>query len=165
MTRGICLLLVLLAVWCSASYGAEGRWQKLVDDDDLTYFIDERSILHTRAGTVVFWVKQASRTKDFLKQQYQMNNLDYILFNYEIDCEKGMYKPRGIIYYDRVGKQLDKQVPLAVDMSDAEPVPPESIMEVIQRYVCTDDDEVPERQPILPEAVPAPAPEPELPGR
>ena len=107
-----------------------------------------------------------SRTKDFLKKQYQMDNLDYILFNYEIDCEKGMYKSRGLIYYDREGTQIDKQVPLSVDMSDAEPIPPESIMEIIQDHVCSDgeNESVPQRQPVLPEAAPAPSQAPELPS-
>lgn len=163
MPGKIWIVLIGLTLFSTMAYGADDRWQKLVEDDDLAYYIDGRSIQHTRTGTVIFWVKQLSRNKDFLKQQYQMNNLDYILFNYEIDCEKGMYKPRGIIYYDRDGKQLDKQVPVAVDMSDAEPVPPESIMEIIQRYVCADNEQATERQPILPEATPAPAPE--LPGR
>lgn len=166
MAGKILVMLALLTLWCSTSYGAADRWQKLVEDDDLAYYIDERSILHTRTGTTVFWVKQMSRTKDFLKKQYQMNNLDYILFNYEIDCEKGMYKSRGLIYYDREGTQIDKQVPLSVDMSDAEPIPPESIMEIVQDYVCSagEDESVPQRQPVLPEAAPAPSQAPELPS-
>lgn len=165
MTGKIAIILVLLASWCSAAFGAPERWQKLVEDDDLTYYIDDRSILHTRTGTTLFWVKQVSRTKDFLKEQYKMNDLEYILFNYEIDCEKGMYKSRGLIYYDRNGNQIDKQVPVSVDMSDAEPIPPESIMEIIQDHVCTADKEsLPQRQPPLPEAAPAPPRTPELPS-
>ena len=157
---------ILLVLFCGTAYGKTERWHKLTEDADLSYFIDDKSIVRTKSGTTLFWMKLVSRSKDFLKKEYRMADLEYILFNYEINCDKAVFKSRGVIYYGPNGKQLDKQAPTFADMSDAEPVPPESMMEVAQDYVCAGEEEsLPERQAPLPENSPAPAArEPELPS-
>jgi len=134
-------LTVPVLVWSmfltsAAAFGESQRWHKFSQDADLTYFIDNGSIMKTRAGTYIFWVKETPAKKDFLKNQYKMDELDHVLFNYEIDCDKGIYKTRGIIYYDSKEEILDKQIPLVTDMSDAEPIPPESVIELAEDYVC-----------------------------
>ncbi|SNB46929.1 surface-adhesin E family protein [Geobacter sp. DSM 9736] len=139
-------MLVWPAIMCGAAHGREERWSKLTEDAELVFHIDEKSIQNTRSGTTIFWVKLTGRKNDFLRNEYKLPELDYILFNYEIDCNKGIYKPRGIYYYARSGKQLDKQVPLSTDMTDAEPVPPESVMELAQNYVCAEELSLPEAQ-------------------
>lgn len=157
-------LLIWLVLLCGNAYGKADRWSKLMEDSDLVYYMDDKSILNTKTGTTIFWMKLASRKKDFLKNEYKMPELDYILFNYEINCDKAVYKSRGVIYYDRNGRQLDKQVPTAVDMSDSEPVPPESVMEVAKEYVCPDKEESLPQQ-IVPDTAPAPSTRaPELPA-
>lgn len=159
---GTCLLLFLAL--CGTAYGKTERWHKLTEDADLSYYIDDRSIVRSRTGTTLFWMKLESRNRDFLKKEYHMPDLEYILFNYEINCDKSLFKTRGVIYYGANGRQIDKQSPTYSDMSDAEPVPPESMMEVAQDYVCAGDEEsLPERQAPLPENLPAPA-EPVLPS-
>lgn len=137
-----CALMLLVALFlCSGmAYGKDDRWYPFAEDPDLSYYIDKKSVLRTPDNTYLFWVKVVGRKKEFLKKEYRMNDLEYILFNYEISCAKGLYKTRGTIYYDRSGKQLDKQIPTYLDMSDAEPVPPESIMELAQDAVCSGPD-------------------------
>ncbi|KAF0221416.1 MAG: hypothetical protein FD174_554 [Geobacteraceae bacterium] len=146
MVKSAFILLACSLFLSGMAHGKEDRWYNLTEDADLTYYIDRKSVLKTPDNTHIFWVKIVSRKKEYLKKEYKLSDLEYVLFNYEIDCGRGMYKTRGTIFFDKNGKQIDKQTPTYVDMSDAEPIPPESVMELAQDAVCPDsgtDDGLP----------------------
>ncbi len=161
MAKKVLMVLASLFIFSGMAYGKDDRWYNFAEDNDLTYAIDRKSILKSPENTYLFWVKITSRKKDYLKNEYKMNELAYVIFNYEIDCTRGMYKARGTIYYDKNGKQLDKQIPAFVDMSDAEPIPPESIMEMAQEAICY-EPESDSALPSSPLVAPSPQAEPAL---
>lgn len=159
MIKGLALSAVVLLLLSGMASGKDDRWYNLTEDADLTYYIDKKSILKTPDNTYIFWMKITSKKKEYLQKEYKQIDLEYVLFNYEINCSRGLYKTRGTIYYDKNGKQIDKQTPTYVDMSDAEPIPPESVMELAQDAVCPESgsDETPAAAE-QPGSAPEPAP-------
>lgn len=165
MTVRIVIVLLTLAALCGVSHGEE-RWANFAEDADLRYYLDQKSVTSLPDNVYIFWVKSVAKDRDFFKREFNINNLSYILTNYELDCATSKYRIRGTMMFDKNRKELNKLLP-ATGESAMEPVPPESMMELAQDEVCSrapvkpqesEEPAVP-KKPSLP-AEPAPAAEP-----
>ena len=140
MKRGIFFLLLSLLISSGISHAKEERWSNFAEDGDLKYFLDEKTIVPVTDSTYIFWVKSVAKDKGYFKREYNLNNLSYILTNYELNCSYSTYRVRGTIMFDKSRRELSKMVnegPGAV----FEPVPPESVVELVQEELCVAADD------------------------
>jgi hypothetical protein len=135
MVLGILLLSVTLA------NGKEERWQNFAEDADLKYYLDRKTVVRTPEDTATFWVKSVAKNREYFKNEYNLNELAYIMTNYELDCSRALFRVRETILLTKNRKELSKTlVPLA-EMPEFEPVTPESVTELAQEAVCEEESE------------------------
>jgi len=161
---GICL--------SNAAFAREERWYNFAEDGDLRYYIDERSIVTRNDDIRILWVKSVAKNREYFREEYNLNDLSYILTNYEMDCSDATYRVRQIIMMDKNRRELNKSMPAAA-ATNFEPIPPESALELAQDMVCAktgtetteEPDEVtpPSVAPAQPVAPPAEQPDAEQP--
>lgn len=132
-------LVVLILAGAGTAFGKGDRWYKFAADSSVVYYIDQNTIQKTPESTYLFWLKIIPHKKEQLEKEYQLPELAYIIYNYEIDCNRALYKGRATIYFNGKDKQLAKEVPTYLDMSDAEPIAPETVMEKAKTLICDDD--------------------------
>jgi hypothetical protein len=157
--RFICALLALV-VTCGICH-AEDRWINFAEDGDLRYYLDQRSVTRLPDNVNIIWIKSIAKDKNYYKKEYNLNNLAYILTNYEIDCAVSSYRVRGVIMFDRNRKEINKVLPAAGEPA-SEPIPPESMLELAQNEICSNagaGEEEKEKEPAA-----APPAEPTLPA-
>lgn len=165
------LILFLLVSFASVSHAAEERWVKFAQDADLSYYLDERSVVELPDSVYIFWVKSVAKEREYFKREYNVSNISHILTNYELDCALSSYRVRGTIMFDGSRRVLSKDVPTSPPAF--EPVPPESVLELAQEEMCArrqsspDGAEKEEETAAAPAAAPAavaPAPPVEPPS-
>ena len=85
-------------------------------------------------------MKLVAKDKEYFKKKYNLATLHQILTNYELDCAVSGYRVRGVIMQDKNRGELAKS---GEDDGDTplEPVPPESIIELVQNEVCVGDED------------------------
>jgi hypothetical protein len=154
------LILFLLVSFAGVSHAAEERWVKFAQDADLSYYLDDKSVVALPDSVYIFWVKSVAREKEYFKREYNISNISYILTNYELDCALSSYRVRGAIMFDRSRRELGKDVPNSAPAF--EPVPPESVLELAQEEMCAKRQSSPdgagkEEAPAAPAGAPAPA--------
>src|SRR6185369_5671518 len=106
---------------------------------DLKYYLDEKSVTPLPDNVYIFWVKSVAKDKDYFKTEYNLNNLSYIFTNYELDCALSSYRIRGTIMFDKNRREIYKSIPAAGE-TVFEPVPPESMLELVQDEVCVREE-------------------------
>jgi len=147
--RITCVVLAILML-CGVCHGKDDRWNNFAEDGDLRYYLDQKTIVSLPDGVYLFWVKSVAKDKEYFKREYNLNNLSYILTNYELDCAFSSYRIRGTIMFDKNRRELSKSVAEGA-VSPFEPVPPESVLELAQEEICAaqesadlpDDEELP----------------------
>jgi len=131
---------VLALLICSGmAHGSDGRWNNFAEDSDLRYYLDQKSVVQYQDGIYLFWVKSVAKQKDYFKREYNLNNLSYILTNYEMDCALSAYRIRGTIMFDKNRRELNKSVSNAAETL-FEPVAPESVLELAQDEICAKEE-------------------------
>lgn len=131
---------VLTLLTCSGmAYGSDDRWNNFAEDGDLKYYLDQKSVVQYQDGVYLFWVKSVARRKDYFKREYNLNNLSYILTNYEMDCMLSAYRVRGAIMFDKNRRELNKSVSNPA-VTPFEPVAPESVLELAQDEICAKEE-------------------------
>ncbi|GFO68370.1 hypothetical protein GMLC_19490 [Geomonas limicola] len=155
MAARIALAALLLVFWCGVSQGAE-RWSNFAEDQELKYYLDEKSIIALPDNVYIFWVKSVAKDRDYFRREYNQNNVSYMFTSYELDCAVSSYRVRGTILFDKNRREVSKVVP---EREPAfEPVPPESVLELAQDEICQDrgeQEEEPEHAALPSEATPA----------
>lgn len=135
MKRGILLVVLSLLVTSAISHAREERWSNFAEDGDLRYYLDEKTIVPVTDSRYIFWVKSIAKDKGYFKREYNLNNLSYILTNYEVDCSYSTYRVRGTIMFDKSRREISKIVNEGPGVV-FEPVPPESVVELVQEELC-----------------------------
>lgn len=135
MKRGILFVVLSLLVSSGISQAKEERWSNFAEDGDLKYFLDEKTVVPLTDSSYIFWVKSVAKDKGYFKREYNLNNLSYILTNYELDCSHSTYRVRGTIMFDKSRRELSKIVNEGPGVV-YEPVPPESVVELVQEELC-----------------------------
>lgn len=135
MTFKMRLVALALFAVCGVCH-AEERWTNFAEDSDVKYYLDQKSVTTLPDNVYIFWVKSIPKEKDFFKKEYNLNNLAYILTNYELDCAVSSYRVRGTIMFDKNRRELNKSLSTGVE-SPMEPVPPESMLELAQDEICS----------------------------
>ncbi|HBG05120.1 MAG: hypothetical protein A2075_24210 [Geobacteraceae bacterium GWC2_58_44] len=153
MTVRMTFVLLALLMCSGISHGKEDRWSNFAEDGDLKYYLDQKSIVPLPNSVYIFWVKSVAKDKNYFKAEYNLNNLSYILTNYELDCAFSSYRIRGTIMFDKNRRELNKSVSDGPD-SMFEPVPPESVLELVQDEICVKEEsaDLPETDEPLPAA-------------
>lgn len=153
--RALWVGMILLS--CSAvCYGKETRWKLFAEDSDLRYYLDEKSVVTLPDHVYLFWIKSVAKNKEFYRRQYNLNDLAYILTNYELDCAAATYRVRGALMYDSNRNVISKTLPSGGAVP-FEPIPPESVMEMAQDSFCSKAESAPA-------AAPEPVPDAEEPS-
>jgi hypothetical protein len=166
MTVRIAITLLALLMYCGVCQAETERWSNFAEDTDLKYYIDQRSIIPLPDNVYIFWVKSVPKDKDYFKKEYNMNNVSYLFTSYELDCAVSSYRVRGTIMFDKNRRELSKTLPEGEPAF--EPVPPESVLELVQEEVCVKEEGTKEsseakegptatKAPVAPEAPQAPA--------
>src|SRR5689334_12634066 len=130
------LLVPLFALVLSAgtACAAEGRWNSFAEDGDVKYFLDQKSVLTLPDNVFIFWMRSVPKDKEYIRREYNMNTLSYILTNYELDCANATYRVRETAMFDKNRKELSKSLPAGE--APFEPIQPESIVEMAQENFC-----------------------------
>ena len=138
MSLRMLLALLALFVGCGVCHGKEGRWSQFAEDGDLKYYLDLKSVVSLPDSVYLFWLKSVAKQKEYFKKEYNLNDLAYIITNYELDCAASSFKIRGTIMFDKNQREINKVLPAA----DAvfEPVPPESLLELVQGEICAQQE-------------------------
>ena len=136
--RAIFVMLALL-MCCEVSHGKEERWSNFAEDSDLKYYLDQKSVVALPDNVYIFWVRSVAKDKDYFKKEYNLSNLSYIFTNYELDCAVSSYRIRGTIMFDQTRREISKALPDAGEPV-FEPVPPESMLELVQDEICVSED-------------------------
>jgi hypothetical protein len=131
----VALLLLTLLLYCGVSYGQEERWVSFAEDSDLRYYLDQKSIRSLPDNVYLFWLKSVAKNKDYFRTQYNLSDLAYIYTSYELDCAVSAYRVRGTIMFDKQRREISKEFAAPGDTA-FEPVPPESLMELVQSDIC-----------------------------
>jgi hypothetical protein len=129
------LILFLLVSFGSVSHAAEERWVKFAQDADLSYFLDDKSVVSLPDNVYIFWIKSVAKEREYFKREYNVGNISYLLTNYELDCALSSYRVRGTIMLDKSRREISKTVPASPPAF--EPVPPESVLELAQDEMCS----------------------------
>jgi hypothetical protein len=166
MSLRIACALVALIATCGIC-NADDRWTNFAEDADLRYYLDQKSVTNLPDNVHVVWIKSIAKDRNYYKAEYNLNNLAYILTNYEIDCAVSSYRVRGVIMFDKNRKEITKVLPSGGEPA-LEPIPPESMLELAQSEVCTkaaseEDEKEQEPAPSQPVELTPPA-EPALPA-
>jgi|GEM_PF-2502561 len=153
----ITFAMLVLLMCCGVSHARDGRWNNFAEDNELKYYLDQKSITSLPDNVYIFWVKSVAKDKDYFKREFNKSNLSYMLTNYELDCAVSSYRIRGIIMFDKNRREISKSLPESEPAF--EPVPPESVLELAQDEICTKEgargtSEVKE-QPVATPAAPA----------
>jgi hypothetical protein len=166
MSIRISIVMLTLLVCSGVCHAQTERWSNFAEDSDLKYYIDQRSIISLPDNVYIFWVKSVAKSKDYFKNEYNVNNVSYQFTSFEMDCAVSSYRVRGTILFDKNRKELSKSIP--ENEPAFEPVPPESVLELAQDEVCvkgkgvTESPEGAERSSAAPTA-PAPPEAPAAP--
>ncbi|UFS71495.1 hypothetical protein LPW11_04675 [Geomonas sp. RF6] len=152
------VVFAMLCVVCfsNLAHAADERWYNFAEDSDLRYYIDQKSVVNRSGDIHIFWVKSVAKSKEYYRQEYNLNHLAYILTNYEMDCSDATFRVRQTLMMDRNRRELNKSVPSGAE-TDFEPIPPESALELAQEIVCTGtgNDESDEKEAPTPGVSPA----------
>ena len=133
------LVALVLICSCGVSHGREDRWSNFAEDADLKYYLDQESVSALPDNVYTFWVKSVAKDKDYYKKEYKLTSLAQILTSYELDCAVASYRVRGVIMLDRNRREIAKS--MAAEGEGAfEPVPPESVLELIQNELCVGEE-------------------------
>lgn len=135
MIGRVIFVVLALLLCCGICQAKEERWNNFAEDNDLRYYLDQKSVLSLPDNVYIFWVKSVAKDKDYYKAEYNLNNLSYIFTNYELDCAVSSYRIRGTIMFDKNRREINKSLPMSAD-NVFEPVPPESMLELAQGEVC-----------------------------
>lgn len=136
MAARITVAMLLLLVCAGVCQGAE-RWSNFAEDQELKYYIDQKSIIPLPDNVFIFWVKSVAKDKDYFRKEYNLSNASYMFTSYELDCAVSSYRVRGSILFDKNRREISKVLP---DGEPAfEPVPPESVLELAQGEICKDE--------------------------
>ena len=138
MSIRITFALLFLLIWCGVCSAKTERWSNFAEDSDLKYYIDQKSIISLPDNVYIFWVKSIPKSKDFFKKEYNMNDASYMFTSYELDCAVSSYRVRGTIMFDKNRREISKSLPEGEPAF--EPVPPESMLELAQDEVCTNEE-------------------------
>jgi len=152
------LAMLLLVVLCGVCQGAE-RWSNFAEDQELKYYIDQRTIIPLPDNVFIFWVKAVAKDRDYFRREFNLTGASYMLTSYELDCAVSSYRVRGTIIYDKNRREVSKVIPEGEPAF--EPVPPESVQELAQEEICKDEgreEETRAAQPAAPAASAATAP-------
>jgi hypothetical protein len=136
--RMVFVVLALL-LCCGICQAKEDRWNNFAEDNDLRYYLDQKSVLSLPDNVYLFWVKSVAKDKEYYRAEYNLNNLSYIFTNYELDCAVSSYRIRGTIMFDKNRREINKSLPMSAD-NLFEPVPPESMLELAQGEVCKQEE-------------------------
>ncbi|MBJ6726503.1 surface-adhesin E family protein [Geomesophilobacter sediminis] len=160
MLKRVSLLVFVLLVSATVAHAAEGRWTSFAEDADIRYYLDQKSLLPLPDNVFIFWMRTVPKDREYIRREYNMNTLSYILTNYELDCSDATYRVRETAMFDKNRKELSKSV--ASDDIPYEPIQPESIVEMVQETLCPKGSTGPK----IAEAPQAPAAEaqPAVPG-
>lgn len=142
MPLRVVLALFNVMLFCTVAYGIENRWYNFAEDSDLRYYLDNKSIVSRPNHTKIVWVKSVPKSKEYFEREYNLNNLAYLLTNYEIDCSNASYRVRQTLMLDKNRKELSKTQAAGSDVL-FEPVPPESSIELAQEAVCGEEESAP----------------------
>lgn len=143
MAARITLAALVLLVWCGTALAAE-RWSNFAEDQELRYYLDQKSIIALPDNVYIFWVKAVAKDRDYFRREYNQNNVSYMFTSYELDCAVSSYRIRGTILFDKNRRELSKVIPEHEPVY--EPVPPESVLELAQEEICQDQGEQEEEQ-------------------
>lgn len=157
MTLGRSVLVLAFLTFCGVAH-AERRWANFAEDGDVRYYLDSKTLKALPDNVYIFWVKSVAKNREYFKGEYNLNDVAYILTNYELDCAISRYRVRGTIMFDKNRREINKTV--AVGDPVFEPVPPESMLELAQDEVCVKKKGAAE----VPEAEEATAPAAAAPG-
>ena len=138
MTVRMTLALLVLLISFGSSHGKEERWSNFAEDSDLKYYLDQKTVVPVTDNLYIFWVKSVAKDRDYFKKEYKVNDLSYILTNYELDCAVSSYRVRGSIMFDKNRRELGKSA--GDETAGYEPVPPESMLELAQEELCVKEE-------------------------
>jgi len=138
MKVGTSLLLLALLGLCGVCQAKEQRWVNFAEDSDLKFYLDKKTVKALPDNVYLFWVKSVAKNQEYLKREYNLNDLAYILTNYELDCAQSSYRVRGAIMFDKNRKELNKT--LSGQDDSFQPVPPESMLELAQDEICVNEE-------------------------
>ena len=138
MAVRVVYLLLALLIWCGSCHAAGQRWTNFAEDGDARYYLDTKTKRALPDNVYVFWVKSIPKNAEFFKSEYNLNDVAYLITNYELDCALSSYRVRGAIMFDKNRREINKTV--APPDSPFEPIPPESLLELAQQEVCVNDE-------------------------
>lgn len=139
MTIRMAFVVLALLMCCGVCHAKEERWSNFAEDNDLKYYLDQKSVVSLPDNVYILWVKSIAKDKNFFKREYNLNNLSYIFTNYEIDCAVSSYRIRGTIMFDKNRREINKSLPEGGEPV-FEPVPPESMLELVQDEICVKEE-------------------------
>lgn len=160
---------LLLVVFCSVAHGKEDRWSSFAEDSDQKYYLDKKSVFPVGDYGFSFWIRSVPKDKEYIRREYNMTDLSYLLTNYELNCSEATFRVREILMFDKNRKELAKNLPEGEAVY--EPIQPESIIEMAQESFCGKgegekrkvSDTAPEAQPAAQSST-QPAVTPQEPG-
>jgi hypothetical protein len=138
MSVRISFVMLFFLMCSSVCHAKTERWSNFAEDNDLKYYMDQRSIIALPDNVFIFWVKSVPKDKDFFKREYNLHNGSYMFTSYELDCAVSNYRVRGTIMFDKNRKEISKSI--AEGETVFEPVPPESMLELAQDEICIKEE-------------------------
>ncbi|HJV67001.1 MAG TPA: surface-adhesin E family protein [Geomonas sp.] len=136
MAVRVTLIALALLAFCGTSHGQEARWGNFAEDSDLRYYLDRRSVVPLPDNVYTFWVKSVAKDSEYFQNEYHLNNVSYVLTNYELDCAVSSFRLRSTVMFDKTRREISKILPMAGD-TPFEPVQPETVLELAQEEICT----------------------------
>jgi hypothetical protein len=140
MTVRVAIAMLALLACSSTCLGKETRWINFAEDTDLRYYLDQKSIISRPDSVYIFWVKSVAKDRGYFKKEYTLNEVSYIFTNYELDCAVSSYRVRGTIMFDKNRRELNKSLPAGGE-PNFEPIPPESMLELVQDEICAGEEQ------------------------
>lgn len=108
--------------------GGELRWWIITTEPEKVFFVDAVSIRETdRANVLDFWFKSVSRK--------EKDGISSLLHHTQIDCYTHEYVDLQFIGYDAAGKVSDEYT---TPVGSPKAIPPDTILESVMLFVCTD---------------------------